>query len=153
MISFLVLIATFLLSLIVIKLRQGKWHFSLAAQIAMSVVLLLTAIGHFLIIEEVSRMMPFFVPLKRELIYLIGVWEILLAIGLLIPGYKHIAAWLLILFFVLVLPTTIKSALENITYLAVEGDEYDDFNLWFGVPWQLCLILWVYFSTLKKKLF
>ncbi|RAJ13818.1 DoxX family protein [Arenibacter echinorum] len=146
----IVLLASFLIALLVLyfRLKQIKWQ--LAGQIAMAAMLLFTSLGHFMFTEGMTAMMPEFMPLKKEMVYVTGVLEILFAIGLLIPRLKILTAWLLMLFFILILPANIKAAVENINYQTGElngnGIEY----LWFRVPLQIFFILWVYFTTLKK---
>jgi len=146
----LVLLATFLLSLMLIKLIKGHLSITLSAQIAMAAMLLFTAIGHFAFTYGMAQMLPNFIPAKKELVFLTGIMEILFAIGLLIPRYRVIVAWLLIVFFVLILPANIKASLENINYQTGELNGKGLSYLWFRIPLQLFFILWVYFSTLKN---
>ena len=116
----------------------------------MAAMLLFTAMGHFMFTEGMAAMMPDFVPFKKEMVYATGVLEILFAIGLLIPILKIRTAWLLILFFILILPANIKAAAENINYQTGElnGNGLD--YLWFRIPLQIFFILWVYFTTIKR---
>jgi uncharacterized membrane protein len=122
----------------------------LAGQIAMAAMLLFTSLGHFMFTEGMAAMMPEFIPLKKEMVYFTGVMEILFAIGLLIPRLKTPTAWLLMLFFILILPANIKAAVENINYQTGELNSSGIDYLWFRVPLQIIFILWVYFTTLKK---
>tara|TARA_R110002033_G_scaffold51482_1_gene98534 strand:- start:216 stop:590 length:375 start_codon:yes stop_codon:yes gene_type:complete len=122
----------------------------LAGQIAMAAMLLFTSLGHFMFTEGMAAMMPEFIPLKKEMVYFTGVMEILFAIGLLIPRLKTPTAWLLMLFFILILPANIKAAVENINYQTGELNGSGIDYLWFRVPLQIIFILWVYFTTLKK---
>ncbi|WP_299533374.1 hypothetical protein [Ulvibacterium sp.] len=146
----LVLLITFLLSLILLRFIKGQLSLSLAAQIAMAAMLLFTAIGHFVFTDGMAQMLPNFVPAKKELVYLTGVMEILFAIGLLIPKYRVTVAWLLIVFLILIIPANIKASLENINYQTGQLDGKGISYLWFRIPLQLFFILWVYFSTLKQ---
>ncbi|MEQ8422265.1 MAG: DoxX family protein [Arenibacter algicola] len=122
----------------------------MAGQIAMAAMLLFTSLGHFMFTEGMAAMMPEFIPLKKEMVYFTGVMEILFAIGLLIPRLKTPTAWLLMLFFILILPANIKAAVENINYQTGELNGSGIDYLWFRVPLQIIFILWVYFTTLKK---
>lgn len=148
--TLIVLLVTFLLSLILIKFIKGQLSLALAAQIAMAAMLVFAAIGHFAFTHGMAQMLPNFIPAKKELVYLTGVMEIGFAIGLLIPKYRITVAWLLIIFFILILPANIKAALENINYQTGELNGKGTSYLWFRIPLQLFFILWVYFSTLKK---
>ncbi|WP_425235008.1 DoxX family protein [Ulvibacterium sp.] len=148
--TLIVLLGTFLISLILIKFIKGQLSLALAAQIAMAAMLVFTAIGHFAFTHGMAQMLPDFIPAKKELVYFTGFMEIGFAIGLLMPRYKVTVAWVLIVFFILILPANIKAALENINYQTGELNGKGISYLWFRIPLQLFFILWVYFSTLKK---
>ncbi|MBO9703429.1 MAG: hypothetical protein J7604_24685 [Sporocytophaga sp.] len=145
----IVLLAVFIISITAIKLIYGVVNISLAGRIAMAAMLLFTAIGHFVFTKGMSMMLPDLVPFKTQTIYLTGLIEIAAAIGLLLPGLKHITAWLLIVFFLLLLPANIYAAIKHVDYqkgtLEGPGMAY----LWFRVPLQLLFILWTYFSGIR----
>ncbi|MFD1552876.1 hypothetical protein DNU06_08070 [Putridiphycobacter roseus] len=145
-----VLLLTFILTLLTIKFKQGHYNITLSARIAMSVMLLFTAIGHFLFTEGMTMMVPDFMPFKKSIVYLTGILEVLGAIGLHIPQIKALTAWLLILFFVLMLPANIKASLETINYQKGTFDGNGLLYLWFRMPLQLLFIIWIYMSTIKS---
>ena len=144
-----VLLGTFAASLLVIKLFGGEFDFSLAGRIAMSAMLIFTAIGHFAFSEGMTLMLPSFVPFKKAVIYLTGVIEVAAAIGLLIPVLQNLTAWLLILFFFLILPANINAAINKIDYQKGTTAGYGLNYLWFRVPLQVFFIAWVYFFAVK----
>ena len=144
-----VLLGTFAASLLVIKLFGGEFDFSLAGRIAMSAMLIFTAIGHFAFSEGMTLMLPSFVPFKKAVIYLTGVIEVAAAIGLLIPRLQNLTAWLLILFFFLILPANINAAINKIDYQKGTTDGNGLTYLWFRVPLQIFFIAWVYFFAIK----
>jgi len=94
-------------------------------------------------------MIPGFIPFKTELVYLTAIIEIVAAIGLLIAGLSVLTAWLLILFFVLLLPFNIKAAIEHLDIekgtLNGNGLNY----LWFRIPLQILFITWTYISSIR----
>ncbi len=147
----IVLISVFIIGLIIIKLRTKKTNWQLAGRIAMSVMLVFTAIAHFVFTEGMTQMIPNFFPFKKELVYLTGILEIIFAIGLLIPKTKIITGWTLIVFFLVILPANIKASMEHINYqtggLDGKGMDY----LWFRIPLQILFIVWVFFVAIKKK--
>lgn len=145
-----VLISVFLLGLFIIKLRTKKIDWQLAGRIAMSVMLLFTAIGHFAFTEGMARMIPAVFPFKKGLVYLTGILEILFAVGLLIPKISGKTAWLLIAFFLAILPANIKAAMEHINYQTGELDGHGMDYLWFRIPLQIFFIAWVFFTTIKN---
>jgi len=148
-----ILLGAFIISLFAIRLFTKEFDFSLSGRIAMSVMLLFTAIGHFAFTEGMAMMMPDFIPFKKELVYLTGIFEICAAIGLIFFRLHRITAWLLILFFLLILPANINAALKNIDYQTGTKTGPGESYLWFRVPLQVFFILWTYFFgiTLKAK--
>jgi|SRR5699024_3676255 len=147
---FIVLIITFTLHLLAYRIIKGNYNFALAARVAMSVMLLFTAIGHFAFTKGMIMMLPEFIPYKIFVIYLTGVIEIAAAVGLFIPDIRQVTAWLLIVFFILILPANIRAAIHQVDYQkgTFEGDGLN--YLWFRVPLQLFFISWVYLSAIYK---
>ena len=144
----LVLISVFLISLVSIILLSGDYNFALAARIAMSAMLLFTAIAHFVFAKGMSMMLPDFIPYKTVVIWLTGFIEIAAAIGLLIPQIRIITAWLLIVFFILILPANIYAATKQIDYQKGTFDGNGTTYLYFRIPLQILFIVWVYLSAI-----
>lgn len=145
----IVLISVFLLSNLFITFVTDQYDFHLAARIAMCAMLCFTAIAHFVFTKGMVIMIPSPVPFKIELIYVTGVIEIFLGVGLLIPSLRIYSAWLTIFFLIFLLPANIYAAIKRIDY------QKGDFNgnginyLWFRVPLQLLFIIWIYLSAIK----
>lgn len=148
---FIVLATASLIALFAIKYFQGNYHFDKAARIGMSVMLLFTALGHVIYTEGMQLMIPDFIPYKKTVVYLTGVIEVMASIGLFFPRVRVFIAWLLILFFILILPANIKAALEEINYQKATFDGKGLSYLWFRIPFQVLLIAWVYFSSIKAN--
>ena len=146
---FILLIAVTILAIGYMKLVYGVYNFSLSARIGLSAMLLFTALGHFLFTEGMAMMIPDFPPFKKELVYFTGLIEIMAAIGLHVPQFRLVTAWLLILFFVLIIPANIKASMEQIDYqnATFEGNGLE--YLWFRIPLQILFIGWVYFSSIR----
>src|SRR5687767_6295198 len=146
-----VLLATFVLSVFAIRWLRKSHDLPFAARIALSVMLLFTSIGHFMYTNGMAMMLPDFIPYKTEMVYLTGIIEILAAIGLQIRRLRKLTAWLLILFFVVVLSANINAAIKHVDYqtgsLEGKGTEY----LWFRIPLQLFFILWTYMSSIRYR--
>jgi uncharacterized membrane protein len=145
----IVLVVVFLISTITIKLIRGQYDFALCGRIAMSVMLLFTAVAHFAFTKGMSMMIPEFIPFRVGIVYVTGVIEIIAAIALLVPGWKVPVAWFIILFFVLLLPANIYAAIKQVDFekgtFTGNGLEY----LWFRVPLQILFIVWTYFSAVR----
>ena len=144
----IVLITAFLLSLLIIKIFSGGFDYALAGNIAMSVMLLFTSVGHFLYTKGMVMMMPDFIPYKKEIVYATGVIEIAAAIGLLLPGLRYLTSVLLVIFFVLILSANINAAVKKVDYQKGTRNGPGLSYLWFRVPLQIFFILWVlYFGA------
>lgn len=145
----LVLLIVFAISLIVLKVTTHKLQLPLSARIAMSAMLLFTAVGHFVFTKGMTMIIPGFIPFKTELVYLTGVIEIIAAMGLLVPGLRALTGWLLIIFFILILPSNIRASIKHID---IEKGTFDGSGvnyLWFRIPMQVLLIIWTYISSIK----
>jgi uncharacterized membrane protein len=145
----IVLTAVFTISLIVNRIVFKKYNTVLSARIALSVMLLFTAIGHFIFTAGMMMMIPDVIPFKREVVIFTGIFEIAAAVGLHLPKYRQLTAWLLILFFIAVLPANIKAAIEQVDYRDATNIGNDITYLWFRVPLQILFIIWTYLSSIK----
>ena len=146
----IVLFGAFLVSFFIIKLLNQKYDFPLSARIGMCAMLFLTGIAHFTFTKGMAMMIPPIFPLKTEIVYLTGVLEIFLGLGLLIPSVRVYAGWLLIVFFILLLPANIYAAIKHIDYQKGTYDGKGISYLWFRIPLQLFFIAWTYFSSVKR---
>lgn len=148
----IVLIGSFLIGIIVIKLVSKVFNWRLAGRIAMTAMLSFTAIAHFIYTDGMTAMIPEVFPFRKELVYATGIIEILFALGLLMPKFNLKTGWALILFFIAILPANIYASLHSINYQTGElngsGMEY----LWFRIPLQIFFIVWVYYTAIKVKI-
>jgi uncharacterized membrane protein len=95
---FWVLLVAFAVSLVGVKVFSGEWGYLLAGNMAMAVMLLFTAIGHFAFKKGMAMMLPNFIPFKVQVVLVTGLIEIAAAVGLLIPSLRETTAILLITF-------------------------------------------------------
>jgi len=144
-----VLLAVFALTLILQKIIWHAFNVPLAARIALSAMLLFTAMAHFAFTKGMVMMVPNFIPYKPAVVYLTGIIEMTAAIGLLLPGLRIWTGWLLILFFILILPANIQAAIQQIDYQKGTYTGSGLAYLWFRIPLQLLFIGWTYFSAIK----
>ena len=144
----IVLLTAFVVTLLILFLIGHQWEFTLAGNIGMAVMLVFTAIGHFVFKEGMSKMLPEKVPFRQNIILATGFLEILLGIGLIIEPLRVIIAWILIVFFILILPSNIFAATRK---LNIEKGTYDGPGLrylWFRIPLQLFFIVWIAYCSL-----
>ena len=144
---FFVLLIVFLLALVVVKITNGWWNYIFAGNLAMSLMLVFTSIGHFAFPKGMSMMMPGYIPFKKELVYATGLIEIAAATGLLIPSIRHLTAILLIVFFICVLPANIYAAINKVNYQKATYGGPGPTYLWFRVPLQVLFIAWVWYFS------
>ena len=146
----IVLLTSFFVAAIVLKLSAGAVDWGLAGRIGLAIMLAFTALGHFLFTEGMALMLPPSVPFRKELIYLTGILEIFGAICLLIPGWEGVTGWALILFFLALLPANVYAAYNEINYEKPQAKGPGVKYLWFRVPLQILFIAWTYFSSIHR---
>ena len=146
----LVLLLTFVIALLALRLIQKQYDLALSARIALSAMLLFTAIAHFVYTEGMMMMMPDFIAYKKELVYFTGIIEILASIGLLIPNLRVLTGWLLIVFFIMLLPANIHAAIRHVDYQKGSFDGSGPNYLWYRVPLQMLFIFWTYVSVIRS---
>ncbi|SEN82728.1 Uncharacterized membrane protein [Flavobacterium sp. CF108] len=148
--TLIVLLGTFTIALLVIRLITKKTAISQAGRIAMAAMLVLTAIGHFLFTKGMAMMISF-LPFAVTIVYLTGIIEFTAAAGLLIPKTRLLTGRLLILFFIVLLPANIYAAYHNINLESANYSGEGMSFLWFRIPLQLLFIAWVYFFSIKNQ--
>jgi len=146
----IILIVVFTVCLLILKILFHKYEIPPSGRIAMSAMLIFTAIGHFAFTKGMAMMIPDFIHFKTELVFITGVIEIAAAIGLLIPPLQNITGILLIAFFALLLPANINAAIHHVDYqkgtYAGNGLSY----LWFRIPLQILFIVWTYMCCISS---
>lgn len=145
MMVLIVLFSVFTVGSGISKIFLGDWQFVINGNISMFFTLCFTALGHFKFANGMEKMLPQFLPLKKEIVFFTGVCEILLGIALLFPNLRYTAGILLIIFFILILPANIKAAIDHLDYQKGTFDGNGESYLWFRVPMQVFLILWVWY--------
>ncbi|MFT4031910.1 MAG: DoxX family protein [Siphonobacter sp.] len=143
----IILLCTYVVTLLFMWFWSYEWYYRFAGNLGMSAMLLFTAIGHFAFSKGMVMMIPAIIPYKKQLVWFTGILEILAAIGLLIPDTRHQTAGALLIFFILILPANIYAAQHHIDYQKGTKDG-DGLNyLWFRVPLQLFFIGWVWYFS------
>ncbi len=146
----IVLLSVFVLSLVATKIFRGNFEYAFPGRMAMAVMLVFTGTAHFIYTNGMTMMLPGVVPYKTLVIYLTGIIEIIAAIGLFIPAYRVMVGWLLIAFFILLLPANIYASLKQVNYQKATLDGPGLTYLWFRVPLQFLFIAWTYFFAIRE---
>jgi uncharacterized membrane protein len=144
----IVLLGAFIIALLIARFTTGSWQLLFSGNLAMCLMLFLTAAGHFMFTRGMTLMLPSFLPFRTTLVYITGILEILLGIALLVPALRITAAYILIAFFVLLLPCNIYAAAQHLNMEKATYDGPGLSYLWFRVPLQLLFTGWVYYFSI-----
>jgi uncharacterized membrane protein len=102
---------------------------------------LFTASGHFLQAQPMAEMLPPFVPARLALVYLTGVLEIALAVGIAIPATRRLAGLAAIAVLVLFFPANVYAAFAHVD---MGGHAWGPVYLLIRAPLQALLIAWTW---------
>jgi uncharacterized membrane protein len=117
------------------------------ARVGLSLFFAFTALGHFIRAEEMSAMLPPFIPYRIGIVYLTGILELLGAIGVWIPSLMRLTGLCLILMLICFLPANIYAAINRIDF---GGHSAGPAYLLVRVPFQFFLLWWTYFATEQR---
>jgi uncharacterized membrane protein len=117
-------------------------------RVILSVSLITVGALHFVKPEPFVRIVPDMLPSPEALVYISGFFEILGAIGLLVPWISQAAAWGLIALFIAVFPANINQAVNSI---AIEGIPHNPALYWARLPFQAVFIAWAWWYTRKPE--
>ena len=115
------------------------------SQIVLAIFMVGAGILHFVNPDFYLKIMPPYLPLHRELVYLSGVCEIVLGVLLVMPRFSQLAAWGIIALLIAVFPANIY-VYQNQGALPAPAL----FHL-LRLPLQGVFILWTYWHTRPTK--
>lgn len=115
----------------------------------MGVVYIFAGVMHFVAPKAYVQIIPPVFPRPLELVYLSGVAEIVLGIGVLIPQTRRRAAWGLVLLLLAIFPANVYMATSDVV---IEGapefiQNPSETARWARLPLQAVLILWAWWYT------
>ena len=113
-----------------------------SSKVVYALFFVLAGVNHFRMTDFYLPMMPPWVPLHLESVYLSGVAEVGLGVLLLIPRTSIISAWGLIALLIAVFPANL--------HMALHPDAFPDFSqaaLWVRLPLQGVLVAWAFWYT------
>lgn len=113
----------------------------------LGVFFIIAGINHFVNPGFYVRIMPPYLPWHLELVYISGVFEILLGGLLIVPRFSRVAAWGLIALLIAIFPANLHMAMHPELYPNIPT-----VALWIRLPLQLVLIAWAYWFT-RRTLF
>ncbi len=115
----------------------------------MSIGYIYIGIRHFIDLDFFLAIMPDYLPLHKELVYLSGLFEILFGIILLFSKYRFYAAWGLILLLIAVFPANIHLAqsIEAQQAIGVSREQAI-----YRLPFQAVFIAIAYWHSKKNQI-
>jgi uncharacterized protein (DUF2141 family)/uncharacterized membrane protein len=124
----------------------GAWAYDTQrlGRFGLTLLLLMTSSAHFISAENMTMMLPDWVPVRIALIYATGVLSVILALGLWIPGSVRRVGFAIMTMLVVFLSANIYAALNSVPYGGAEmGASY----LLVRVPYQIFLVWWTVWAT------
>jgi len=110
----------------------------------------IAGVNHFVNPGFYLKVMPPYLPLHLELVYLSGVAEIVLGVLLAVPAYRKLAAWGIIALLIAVYPANIYAA----TAAGGPNDPFPELPVWAAwarLPLQFVLIAWAWWFTREDE--
>ena len=120
------------------------------ARFTMGVLFILASTLHFTAREAELKIIPPFLPLRHEALYITGVLEFLGGFGLFVPNRKvqRASAWGLVGLLVAIFPANVYQAVANIK---LGGFMNSPLYLWGRLPFQAVFIAWALWCTGEKR--
>lgn len=106
----------------------------------------LGGIAHFAYLDSFIKIMPAYIPYHKQLVIISGAFEILGAIGILMPKTRVAAAYGLIALSVAVFPANVNMALHYESFSNIP-----QWVLYFRLPLQI-VIIWFIWWAVKPEL-
>lgn len=110
----------------------------------LGVLMVLAGIVHFVNPEPYLMMMPSYLPWHEGLVFISGVFEVVLGVAVFVPKYRELAGWGLVALLIAVLPANIWMATEGIQ---PPGMEMSTPVAWVRVAFQAVFIYWAWAVT------
>lgn len=117
------------------------------AAVGVATMFTFTGIGHFVATEAMAQMLPPWLPVRTEIVYLSGVVEIVLAVAVLVPRLRPSVAWLLIGMLVAFMPVNVYAAFSR---APMGGHAWGPLYLLLRVPLQAVIAGWIWWFLLRE---
>jgi len=114
----------------------------------MSTGYIVAGVLHFVVPELYVQIVPPVFPAALALVYLSGLAEIAVGIGLLVPRTRQYAAWATIALLIAIFPANIYMATHGVVIDGLPGGgDPSSLVRWGRLPLQGVLILWAFWYT------
>ena len=146
----IVLVSVFALCMLFTYTFNAREDLYLSGRLALCVMLLFTALAHFVFMKGMLLMVPPFIPdaVKRFIVLLTGFIEIIGAAGVMISETRTTAGYLLIVFFIALFPANIYATQRRVNMEQGDFTGPGTYYLFFRVPLQLFIMLWTYYFAI-----
>lgn len=111
----------------------------------LAIFYILAGTMHFVIPEFYIKMMPPYVPMHNEMVFVSGLMEIILGFGIMGKKTMRYSAWGIIALLIAVFPANVHA------YLTADGTDFPKWLLLIRLPLQFVLIYWAYLFTRKEN--
>lgn len=138
--------APYLVALSASAITGRDFDLRAAAAIGLAMLFIFTGIGHFVRTEPMAQMLPPWVTLRTQVVYMTGVLEFAVAVGFLIPTLRRVAGWAAAVMLVLFFPANVYAAINHVP---MGGHIWGPVYLLVRAPVQLVVLLWVYWFTIR----
>ena len=139
----LILVLPVLVAASVPQLRNRRRD---AAAMALGVLFLFTASGHFVQTQAMAQMLPPWVPQREALVYITGIMEIAVAIGFFVRRWRVGAGWSAVAMLVAFFPANVYAAIHHVP---MGGHAWGPEYLLVRAPLQLLILGWVWYFVLR----
>ena len=147
MVVLVVLLSVFVVTWGILTIAQCPNRICTAGCIAFAALFLFTEVNHFGLADAMVKMLPEWVPGRYAIIYITGLIEIVLGLGVLRLSSRRISGLVTLAFLICVFPSNIYAALNSVDFGSnVNGSHY----LSFRIPLQIFLLLWVWFMAIRR---
>ena len=116
------------------------------ALLGLAALFVVAGANHFVSTEFYVGIMPAYLPLHLELVYLSGLLEMLGGAAVLVPRARSSAGWFLIALLVAVFPANLNMALHAEQFPGLSASA-----LYARLPLQGLLIAWTYWATRPER--
>ncbi len=114
----------------------------------MAILYVIAGVMHFLVPELYVQIVPPFLPGRLALVYLSGIAEIALGLGLLHPRTRRLSAWGIIALLIVIFPANVYMATSGVVIDGSPGGgDPSELVRWGRLPMQVVLIAWAWWYT------
>lgn len=143
-----ILITPLLLEWLLSHRQKRALQIDKAMYFGLSMAFIFFSVGHFVKTAGMVDMLPTWVHQKELLVYVTGILELMIALGLMIKRYQAQSAGIAIIVLVLFFPVNIYAAWHQV---GLGGHQWGPVYLLIRTPLQMVLIGWCYQSIQYRK--